>query len=284
MLSGLRRWVVFAVIALVAATVSGAAQQAGAPPPPAPKPFVPLSTTTLTANPDRYIGQNVTVTAAVSSVLSKSIFAIDQEAKQQLAGHAVLVVAPVLNAPVELSKYVTVAGELTTFDPATLAQKIKGYQMDLPPALVEQYRGHPVVIAKVVVNSAMVDLAMRLPPPYTANEQALDETMKKVGPAAATLRTAVDGSKADVTAQQLTVLKSAFVQTEAFWKARNIPAAVKIAQDAQGHVNAVEKAVAAGDWDAAKKSTASLNQTCGACHGTYRERYDDGSFRIKVGG
>src|SRR5262249_21192787 len=139
-----------------------------------------------------------------------------------------------------------------------------------------------VVVAKVVVNDKMVDLAMRVPPPYATDEQALDDTMKKVGPAAQALRTAVDASKPGDVTQQLAVLKPAFAQTEAIWKTKNVAEAAKIAQDAKRHVEAVDKAVAAADWDTAKKSAASLNQTCGACHNTYRERFDDGQFRAKM--
>ncbi len=262
------------------------AQRRGGPPDgapaPAPKPYVPVPTTVLAKNPDPYIGGNVTLTAAVDKVLSKSAFSIDQRINDAPAGADVLVLCPILNGSVEPDKYVTVAGELVRFDPIEIPKKVKGYQIDLSPDLIEKYRGRPAVIAKVVVTDAMTDLAMRLPPPYTADEKALDETMKKVGPAAAALRTAVDGSKADVTTQNVAVLKQAFAQTEAFWKSKNVPEAMKIAQDARGHVDAVEKAVAGGDWDAAKKSAASLNQACGACHTTYRDRFDDGSFRIKM--
>jgi cytochrome c556 len=273
-------------VTLVVSTIAAAsAQRRGGPPEggaPAPKPYVPVPTTVLANNPDQYIGENVTLTASVEKILSKSAFSIDQHVKNAPTGNEVLVIAPILNGAVEAGKYVTVAGELVKFDPAEIAKKVKGYQVDLSPDLIEKYRGRPVVIAKVVVNDKMTDLAMRLPPPYADGEKALDDTMKKVGPAAAALRTAVDGSKADVTSQNLTVLKQAFAQTEAFWKMKNVPEAAKIAQDARGHAEAVEKAAAAGDWEAAKKSTASLNQMCGACHNTYRERFDDGSFRIKL--
>jgi soluble cytochrome b562 len=269
-----------AIVAVVSAQRRGGPPEgAGAP---SVKPYVPVPTTELAKNPDQYIGENVTLTASVEKVLSKSVFSIDQRVKNAPAGNEVLVIAPILNGPVEPNKYVTVAGELVKFDPDEIAKKVKGYRIDLSPDLVEQYRGRPAVIAKVVVNDKMTDLAMRLPPAYTDGEKALDDTMKKVGPAAAALRTAVDGSKADVTSQNLAVLKQAFAQTESFWKSKNVPEAAKIAQTARGHVDAVEKAAAAGDWDAAKKSAASLQQTCGACHNTYRERFDDGSFRMKV--
>lgn len=270
---------------VVVLAVGASAQRRGGPPdgaaPPA-KPYIPVPTTSLATNPDPYIGSNVTLTAAVDTVLSKSAFAIDQRVKNAPSGHELLVLAPILNGPVEPSKYVTVAGEVMKFDPAEIAKKVKNYQIDLPSDLVEKFRGRPVVIAKVVVNDKMVDLAMRLPPPYVDGEKSLDETMKKVGASVAALRPAVDGSKADVTTQNLAVLKQAFEQTEAFWKTKNVPEAMKIAHDARGHVEATEKAVAAGDWDAAKKSAASINQACGACHGSYRERFDDGSYRIKL--
>jgi len=269
------------------ATMSIAAAQRGAPPEgrgnaPAPKPYVPAGTSAIAKNPDQFLGQPVTVTANVETILSKSAFAIDQRVKGAPAGTPLLVISPILNAPVEQNKYITVAGELMTFDPAEIQKKAKNYQLDLPPDLVEKFRGKPVLLAKAVVNDKMVDLAMRLPPPYNADEKALDDTMKKVGPAAAALRTAVDATKPGDVTQQLAVLKPAFAQTETFWKSKNVPAAMKIAQDAKTHAEAVEKAVAAGDWDAAKKSAASLNQTCGACHGTYRERFDDGQFRAKM--
>ena len=272
-----------AVVLTVGAGLS--AQRRGGPPDgaaPPPKPYVPVGTTAIARNPETYIGQSVTVTAAVDRVLSKSAFAIDQRVKNAPSGSELLVIAPILNAPVEPNRYVTVAGELVKFDPAELAKQIRNYQVDLAPDLLEKYRGRPVVIAKVVVNDQMVDLAMRLPPPYAADEKALDETMKKVGPAAAALRAAVDGSKADVTAQNLAILKQAFAQTEAFWKGRGVPEAAVIAQDARGHVAAIEKATAGGDWDAAKKTTATLNQSCATCHAAYRDRFDDGSFRIKL--
>jgi hypothetical protein len=264
----------------------GSAQRRGGPPDGAPapvqKPYVPVPTTVVVKNPDQFVGENVTMTAVVGMILSKSAFTIDQKVKNAPAGADVLVLCPVLNAPVEASKYVTVGGEVVKFDPAEIPKKVKGYKVDLTPDLVEKYRGKPAVIAKVVVNDKMTDLAMRMPPAYTEGEKSLDDTMKKVGPAAAALRTGVDGSKADVVTQNLGVLKPAFAQAEAFWKSKNVPEATKIAQDAKGHADAVEKAVAAGDWDAAKKSAASLQQTCGACHNTYRERFDDGSFRIKL--
>jgi mono/diheme cytochrome c family protein len=44
----------------------------------------------------------------------------------------------------------------------------------------------------------------------------------------------------------------------------------------------IDTAAAAAKWDDVKASAGTLGQKCAACHGAYRERFDDGSFRIKV--
>ncbi len=258
---------------------------------PAAKPYVPTSAASLARNPNAFLGENVTLTAAVEQILSHSAFLVEQRlpasanaSPKAPAGAVkdVLVLAPILNGPVEQDKYVTVAGEVMTFDPAEIAKKVKNYQLDLTPDIAEKYKGRPVIIAKVVVNGSMVDLAMRLPPPYTADEKSLDDTMKKVAPASAALRASVDASKMDSTADNIALLKRAFTETEAFWKSKSVPDAVKKAQDARALVETIDREIAGGAWDDAKKNTTALNQACGGCPTPYRERFDDGSFRAKL--
>jgi hypothetical protein len=263
----------------------------GAPAAPAQKPYVPTSAASLARNPAAYIGENVTVTASIEQILSKSAFVLEQH---QAAGATVspkaptgaikdvLVVAPILNAPVEKDAYVTVAGEVMAFDPEAIAKKVKNYQVDLSAEDAAKYKGRPVIVAKVVVNGAMVDLAMRLPPPYSAEEKSLDDMMKKVGPASAGLRASVDASKMENTADNIALLKKAFSETEMFWKGKSVADAVKKAQDARVLVETIDREISSGAWDDAKKNVASLTQACGGCHTPYRERFDDGSFRAKV--
>ena len=274
-----------ALIVVCLAVFGVSAQRGEGPPAPAQKPYVPLTADAIAANPDRYVGENVTVTASVGEVLSRSAFAVLQRpvvAKSEPKD--VLVLAPILNAPVEPNKYVTVAGEVVRFDPAEISKKVKGYQVDLAPDLIERYRGRPAVVAKVVVNDKSINLAMRMPPPETPEEKALGDTMKKIAPAFAALRSGVDAAKADVAAQQIAVLKQGFAQTEAVWKTKGVPDAIKLSQDARKRVDAIEQAATATDWDTAKKSVATLNQSCQGCHASYRERFDDGSYRIKKPG
>jgi len=255
--------------------------QAAGPP---PKPLVPVVASTVAAHPDTYYGEQVSMTATVAQMLSPTAFSMDQD-RTKSTGQDVLVLAPRLNEPVEVNSYVTVLGEVVKFDAAAIKNKAKELKVDLPdvPAdVAAKYQGKPALIATTVLNSKMVNLAMRLPPPMTNDEEALQKVMKRVAPAFAALRTAVDKSDMDATKENATTLKQAFSEAEAFWKSKNKADATKWASDARTQADTIEKDVATGKWDAIKTSATTLGQSCTSCHGEYRERFDDGSYRIKM--
>ena len=260
------------------------APPAGQPAAPPAKPLIPVATNTVNTNPDAYYGQGVTITAAVDQVLSKSAFAVDQ---RRVAGAPapskptdVLVLVPNLQSPVDPKSYVTVMGELVKFDPAEVAKKAKDYKIDLPPDAIAKYTGRPALIATSVITDKFVDLAKRLPPPMTAEEETLSKVMKPLPPALAALRTAVDGSKTEDANKNAAVLKQGFTDIEAFWKPKK-PDATQWAHDARVKVEGIQAAITAGKWDEAKAAVPAVQQACGTCHNAYRERFDDGSFRIK---
>jgi cytochrome c556 len=250
---------------------------------PAAKPLVPVVASTVAAHPDAYYGEAVTMTATVDQILSPTSFSMDQD-RTKSTGQDVLVLAPRLNEPVEVNAYVTVLGEVVKFDPADIKSKAKELKVDLPdvPAdVAAKYRGKPAVIATTVLNAKMVNLAMRLPPPMTGDEEALQKVMKRVAPAFAALRGAVDKSDMEATKQNATALKQAFTEAESFWKGKGKADATKWAADARTQADAIDRDVATGKWDAIKTSATTLGQSCTSCHGEYRERFDDGSYRIK---
>ena len=76
------------------------------------------------------------------------------------------------------------------------------------------------------------------------------------------------------------ILQKGFADTEAFWKAKKAEPTLWAA-NAKKEAEAVQAAIAAGKWDDAKTHAAVVAQACGQCHGVYRERFDDGSFRVK---
>jgi cytochrome c556 len=222
----------------------------------------------------------------VQSVLSKSAFSVAQksfgDAAKTKGSPDVLILAPKLQAPVTANAYLTVFGEVVKFDPAEIAKKAKDYTLDLPADVIEKYRGKPALIASAVINEAFLDLTWRMPPPATPDEDALSKLMKKVQPAFGALRGSIDGSNVDVTRQNAAVLKQAFTEIEAIWKSRGKTEPMQWAADARKNAEAIETAAATGKWDAAKTAAGPLGQSCGQCHTAYRERFDDGSYRIKT--
>ena len=56
------------------------------------------------------------------------------------------------------------------------------------------------------------------------------------------------------------------------------------ARTARLQSEAVGRAAAGSQWSSTKTSVDALGQQCQACHGVYRDAFDDGSFRIKKPG
>jgi len=254
-------------------------QRSGGPP---AKPIVPVAASTVVANPDPYVGEYVSLTATVEQPLTKSAFSVDQDKSK--ADKEILIVAPTLREAVTANAYVTVLGELVKFDPDEIKKKTKNYTLDLSPDQIEKYRGKPAVVATaVVVNATGVDIAKVLPPPMTPEEIEFQKIMRQVGPANTALRGAIEKMDAAAVKEQAAVLSTAFTKTEAFWKTKGKADAQGFAAEAKKHADAITSAVGSGNWDGVKASAGPLGQQCASCHGAYRERLDDGSFRIKAG-
>ncbi len=263
---------------------AGQGGQAPAPPPGTPpKPLVPVAASSVAANPEPYIGEYVTLTGAVEANLSKTSFSVDQD-KTKSTGKDVLVLAPNLQKPAEANGYVTVIGQLIKFDPAEVAKTLKDYTIDLSAADLEKFKGKPVVLATAVINTAGVDIAKKPIPPMTADDLALQKIMTKLPPAQAALRKALDGKDLNLVKEQATVIKTAFTEIEAFWKAKGNTEAMNIATEGKKHADGILFNLGLGHLDAAKTSITPLGATCANCHGKFRDRMDDGTFRIKTAG
>jgi hypothetical protein len=234
-------------------------------------------------NPDPYIGEYVTMTGAVEANLSKTSFSVDQD-KTKPTGKDVLVLAPTLQTPADANGYVTVIGQLIKFDEKEVAEKLKDYTIDLSPEDLAKFRGKPVVLATAVINTAGIDIAKKPIPPMTGDDLALQKIMTKLPPAQAALRKAIDGKDLDLVKEQATIMKTAFTEVEAFWKAKGNTEAMNIATEARKHADGILFNLGLGHLDAAKTSITPLGATCASCHGKFRERMDDGTFRIKTAG
>src|SRR5688572_4699585 len=272
-----------AAFVLSLTAVSGQGQPPAPPPGTPPKPLVPVAASSVAANPEPYVGEYVTLTGAVEANLSKTSFSVDQD-KTKSTGKDVLVLAPNLQKPADANGYVTVIGQLIKFDPAEVEKNLKGYTVDLPADVQAKFKGKPVVLATAVINSGGIDIAKKPIPPMTADDLALQKIMTKLPPAQAALRKALDGKDLKLVKEQATILKTAFTETEAFWKAKGNTDAMNIAAEAKKHADAILINIGLGSMEAAKTSVTPLGATCASCHGKYRDRMDDGTFRIKTAG
>jgi hypothetical protein len=269
----------FSMTALSAGQGPPAAPPAGTP----PKPLVPVAASSVARSPETYVGEYVTLTATVESNLSKTGFAVDQD-KTKSTGQEVLVLAPNLQKPADQNTYVTVIGQLIKFDPAEVEKNLKGYTIDLPADVQAKYKGKPVVLATAVINTAGIDIAKKPIPPMSADDLALQKIMTKLPPAQAALRKALDGKDLNLVKEQATLLKTSFTDIEAFWKTKGNTEAMNIASEGKKHADGILMNLGLGNLEAAKTSITPLGGTCAACHGKFRDRMDDGTFRIKTAG
>jgi cytochrome c556 len=277
--------VVAGTMLIVMVAAPGAQRRRGGPDPNA---GLPIATNTIVENPDAYYGKRVTISAGVEQILSKTAFVIDQRkavgAKEVTAiGKPILVIAPYLSGPLDRTHYVLIRGEIMKLDQAAITRLAADYTLDRVFEIAAKYQGQPVLVATSVRNSMYAEVGAKPPPPLTAEEVSLGAAMKTIGPAIAALRTAVQDSKADAVSQSAAKLKPAFTQTETIWDDLGQSSAAEWAREALAHSASIERAAAAGNWDVVKSSAGALNKLCQNCHGIYRERLEDGTFRIKAG-
>lgn len=283
-------------IAVLLAGVAGLAQQpvppstsssavqatspAAAPSSLATRPLIPVAASTLATSGTRYVGEPVSLTGAVDAIVGKQVFTVDQDATKS-GGPSVLVLAPGLSADARTNRYVTVLGEVVTLTADVLAAQLKERAGDVPADVVTRFTGRPAVVAKTVLQEG-TDLTRRLPPPLSPAEAAFAEVMKTIGPAFGELRKGLEAAPPTAARATTATLRKAFADTESFWKTRGMRDAVAWSADGRRELERLEKAAADARWNEAKTAAAALGKTCQACHGAHRERFDDGSYRIKV--
>jgi hypothetical protein len=244
------------------------------------RPMVPLSAGSLILAPDAHYGENVSMTAAVEQILTKTTFTVDQD-KTKSTGKDILIIAPTLQSPVSANTYITIVGEVVKFDPADIARRARGYTLDLSSDLVERYRGKPAVLATSIVTADLTDIAKKPIVPMTPEEVTFSGYMKQISPASTALRQAADGSNAEQTKANTAILRKNFTDAQAYFKTKNITDAIGWAGDALKLMDSIDTAVAAGKWEDAKTGATNLTQLCTQCHTAHRERQDDGTYRIK---
>ena len=247
------------------------------------RPLVPMTASTIARDPFAHIGENVSMMATVETVLSKTVFTVDQD-KSKATGQEILVIAPNLTAAPDLNSYLTVQGEVIRFDPAEITKKVPKYALDIAPDVVAKYKGRPAVIAAAVVTSALVDLAKKPIPPMTAVEVAMSTHMKVINSGMGVVRGGLEKPDPAQLKEQAAALTKAFTEVETLFKSSGPAGAAPIAGEAVKLANALEAGVAGAKWDEVKTAAGSIQALCATCHGQFRDRMDDGTYRIRIGG
>lgn len=248
----------------------------------------PIATNTILADPDAYYGKLITVSAGVEQIVSKTAFLIDQRkavsaTEMKAIGQPILVIAPYLTGSLDQKHYLLMRGEIVKLDTAAIARVAPGYALDLPADIGAHYRGQPVLVALSVIDSTFAELGKKPLPPPSKVEVSYTATMKAIAPVFTALRAAAGQSNADVVTANALALQPAFTELEMIWDDLGQHPAAQWAREARAHAASIERATAAGNWDAVKTSTNALNTVCQSCHAAYRERQEDGTFRIKPG-
>jgi hypothetical protein len=246
---------------------------------PASPPPVPVTASSLAAHPASYVGRTVTVMGTVAEQLSPTVFTVTQGTATTMP-LAILVVAPTLTAAPPADAYVSVIGAAMLFDPADVKMP-QGDALDIPAAVAAKYRGHPAVLATSVLTADLTDLAKKKPAPMSPEEQAFSNLMKQVNPAATALRTSVAASDGTTTHDRAAELKTLFAGVQAFFEKRGIADARGWAGEAMKLSETIETAAGASKWPEATEAAAGLTRLCTTCHTAYRERLEDGTYRLK---
>jgi cytochrome c556 len=200
--------------------------------------------------------ETVALTATAASMTSRSTFLVTSQSAPNME---TIVVAPSLAQPVDANGLITVFGKSGPKE-----------------------QGRASIHAAAVLNEKMVDLTKPLPPPATEQELALDALMKRIGPAFASLRQAIDAQKTGTVREHAATLEQAFTEVEAFWAGQAKSDAIMWAHTARLQAEAIARDAAAGNQPAGPiDAMGTLGRQCQACHAMYREQFANGAFRIK---
>ena len=273
------------LLAVAITTQSAIGQRGGGAPGAAPgaKPLVPLTAASVARDVQTYVGVNASMVAAVEAIISKTVFIVDSD-RTKSTGQDVLVIAPPMTEPPAVNSHVTVQGEVFRFSAEEVATRARGYTLDMPADAIDKFKGKAAIVATAVITSALTDLAKKPIPPPTPDDVILGGHMKAINTAFTAIRGGLDKPDAAQLKTQIATLKKGFADTEMFFKLKSMADGAKWSADALAGVVGMEQSAGAAKWDDLKASVGTVQQTCTACHTARRERMDDGTYRLKIGG
>ena len=113
------------------------------------------------------------------------------------------------------------------------------------------------------------------------DEKAFQKNMKAVGKTSKAFKANFEAKNAAAIEKDGAATAEAYQAMAAFFKARKNDDAVKWSEDSAAGAAGAAAAAKAGDWDKVKSQWGAAGKNCKACHDKYREKLDDGSYKIK---
>jgi cytochrome c556 len=105
--------------------------------------------------------------------------------------------------------------------------------------------------------------------------------MKEIGQLNGVLGKSIKGGDAAEGGKAAARLEILFKNIHGYWTDKKVADATAAAQTAVESLQAVQKALSAGDMAAAETARGTLAGTCMACHKAHREKLPEGGFRMK---
>jgi hypothetical protein len=94
----------------------------------------------------------------------------------------------------------------------------------------------------------------------------------------------IEAGDAAATAESAMQLQGLFQELIPIYERMNLAPAITIANKAIAITGETAKAAKANNMEAAAAAHGNIGKACGGCHDQFREKAEDGSFRIKTGG
>jgi cytochrome c556 len=113
------------------------------------------------------------------------------------------------------------------------------------------------------------------------DEKQFQKHMKVVGKANKEFKSKFDAKNAAALEKDAAAVADSYKAMASFFKARKNDDATKWSDDSATAASATAAAAKAGDWDKVKSHWGVVGKNCKACHDKYREKLDDGGYRIK---
>lgn len=113
------------------------------------------------------------------------------------------------------------------------------------------------------------------------DEKGFQKHMKSVGQANKNFKGNFESKNAAAVEKDGAATAEAYKAMASFFKARKNDDAVKWSDDSAAGAAGAAVAAKAGDWDKVKSQWGAVGKNCKACHDKYREKLDDGSYKIK---